>query len=72
MRHLPRKLNSADFLKGWHVAMGFSVQILERATEIASWVGSKQGVSNYLSDTCAPWNNYIASKPSFVMEDSGL
>ena len=52
---------------GWHVSMGFALQIIENKAGIKETVTD----SCQLQDTCKSWNSYAKAK-GIVVNDSGV
>lgn len=52
---------------GWHVAMGFALQIIEGISDIAGTVSNRK----QLDDTCSSWATY-ATDFGIHTDDSGV
>ncbi|KAK9413924.1 putative Multicopper oxidase [Seiridium unicorne] len=52
---------------GWHASQGFSLQILERESEIADHVSASD-----IQDTCSAWEAYQAGDNKVFQQDSGI
>ncbi|KAF8860413.1 laccase precursor [Acephala macrosclerotiorum] len=51
----------------WHASQGFSLQFVERESEIAATIQDPQA----LNDTCASWNTYVLTE-RYEQDDSGI
>lgn len=51
----------------WHASQGFSLQFVERESEIAATIQDSQA----LNDTCASWNKYVLTE-RYEQDDSGI